>query len=162
LDLFDTGVDGNKTPLPYGTIDPHYFIVSPPIPLDTPPGPFPRTTTAANHPWPPVDPSTRWIGEANGYVASYYYQTSFDLTGCQESDTIVDFKANVDNVLMDVIMNTTRLGIFINVNSTTTYRIQTGFISGINKLTFWVYNSGGWVGLDVKFTSATTKKKIYY
>jgi len=152
ISIFGTGVNNDGTTTAGGFVDPHYNIVSSPSSSS----PVPAYVDFDTSPWAYADHSnSQWIGpsqrsEDSFPVATYVYQTTFDLTGLDPSTaSLHGVIAADDNV--DIILNgvDTGAGCTACYNSGTSFAINGGFISGVNTLKFSVFNSGGPSGLQV-------------
>jgi hypothetical protein len=117
-------------------------------------------------------PSYGWVSPQAVYtvtpptkdaVGSYTFSTTFDLTGFNPASAVLQFQFAVDNSLTSVKLNSTTFTI-TGSNLTSLSAVQTinsGFIAGLNTITFNVTNAVGKasnanpVGLLVDFTSAT-------
>ena len=137
IGIYNTGLAPGFTPLPEGSTDPHYTIVSAPAGTQiTPFAPYvvdtngyPFTGDAAA--WLANDATSQWIGVQSNYynfgqdpVGDYDYRTTFNLTGLNPATAIVAFQFTVDNVLEEVLINGTNanLNLPANPNSETLVR----------------------------------------
>ena len=113
--------------------------------------------------------SSSWISPQPSYTSfqtdapdtSYTYSTMFDLTGLNEATASITFLVAVDNDLTDVLINGVSTGLSYGVMAAFSgpLTINSGFIAGMNTLTFVTFNAAGHAtnpsGLRVEFTSAT-------
>lgn len=151
-----------------GAADPHWQIIS------TPSSASPVTTYAVSGTpgtWG-GSPYSRWIGPGTDgndsqLSGTYEYQTSFDLGGLDYTTATLGGSFAADNCISDVLINGTSTGIHntgatndgtgscVNTNNFGSFlalSISSGFISGINTLTFILQNGGPTAnptGLDV-------------
>lgn len=189
--IYNTGTNAAGTGLAtQGAADPHWTMCSTTASATAPTGPCAGTpvaaTVASQIPgvWA-TNPASRWIGpKANESTgpggtdpAGYYeYQTTFDLTGLVPGTAYLTGKFAVDNCVTAVFINGTLTGI-ANPNASSACGTSTnlttflgftigpgsGFINGINTLTFVMENaagaSGNPSGLNV-LVSGTAAKKV--
>lgn len=151
--LFSTGLDASGARLLGGQPDPHYVLVSAPQGS--------QAIAIINHPvWAPNDASSGFIGvvdpgATNVAVGEYRFATSFDLTGFQENTAEIVMTVFVDNTLVDVLINGQSTGITLSAPPATpaanqtfavgggkTFKLNTGFVAGINSLEFVMSNDG--------------------
>jgi hypothetical protein len=147
--LFNTGVDSLRRPLPDDSPDPHYTIAA---------GPVTGTAYAATSgqgfpipPWLGDNSISAWIGPttdtwaAGGTSANYSYQTTFDLTGYDPATARIVGQWSTDNNGMDILINGQSTGQpnTAQFTSFSPFRINSGFINGVNTLTFVVNNADG-------------------
>lgn len=120
----------------------------------------------------PDDPNGRDPVNAQTAIGNYYYSTTFDLTGYDPSTAVLYGSWAADDTGADIILNgVSQHGIVSsltygpqNYSQLTTFNfyqhdsqgnlletvnapIQSGFVSGLNTLTFRVDNQGGTTGL---------------
>jgi hypothetical protein len=165
--LFNTGVDATHAVLPGGSIDPHWSILSGANVTGT--NAF--TTTAVPGSWfaapTGATGTASWIApfaDQNGAAANsgpfstYEYQTTFDLTGFNSATASIFGQLATDNNLTDILINGVSTGIttgFAGFGALTNFNINSGFVSGINTLDFFLVNGansdvlGGPTGLIV-------------
>jgi hypothetical protein len=152
--LFNTGVDNNGDPVPGGTPDPHYMLMS------TPTG---ATRTKAvvgktlNSYWTGKledTPKSRWIGLGenlgkNEPAGDYTYQTTFDLkgdpntasiTGQVAADDIVAIRFNGEPVAIRLNGEKMPLTLGRDYGKLFPFKICDGFKQGSNTLEFFVHN----------------------
>lgn len=168
--LFNTGVDDANNILATGVVDSHYTVVA------GTPAPTYAVNDAENFVGYWLAPSTtsKWITPlvSSGYGAyaaaagAYAYQTTFDLTGIDLSTASISGKATADNSITDILINGVSTGFTWNsYSSFGSFSIGSGFISGLNTLTFNVDNSGGPTGLRVEmngmFTTAVPEPEVF-
>lgn len=141
--LFTTGVDALGTPLGDGASDPHYCI------SNLPGCPSGVTVAPINPAWIPNNPTSRWIWEqVNGQPGNVtrHFRTTFDLTGLDPATASITGTWAADNCGLDILINT------LSTNQTTpcpfgftaftSFSITSGFLSGLNTLTFIVQDQG--------------------
>ncbi|NQU26149.1 MAG: lamin tail domain-containing protein, partial [Candidatus Nealsonbacteria bacterium] len=146
--LFGTGLGATGQPVGNGQADPHYRLTA--SAHSTPPPPDISATVMANHPaWLANSGSSKWIGAVssgttNVAAGDYAYETTFDLTGFVPGTATVSMNLAADDSLTDVLINGVSTGIthsgFGSFSSTRT--IDSGFIDGVNTLTFMTNNGG--------------------
>jgi VPDSG-CTERM motif len=155
--LFNTGVDSSGTPLPGGSIDPHWSIVAGPstgaafVVTNQLVGTYAQSSVS------------RWIwvnanggGDVNG--ANYTFRLTFDLTGFDPASVSISGSWGVDNngsIMLDgsPAIGTGALsltgGTTGNFNIFHNFSITGGFHAGINTLDFVAENDGGPGALNV-------------
>jgi hypothetical protein len=172
-DLFNTGVDNLRVPLPDDTPDPHYIFATPP-----PTGIVPLVANSANG--FPVAPAGPWMGDngvstwivpapdTTGNAGNYTYRTTFTIpAGVNLSQVFLTGRWSSDNAGVGILINGASTG---NTGSgdftvfTPQWAIGRGFVTGTNTLDFIVNEAsgsagaGGYTGLRTqmtgKFTSA--------
>jgi hypothetical protein len=146
--LFNTGVNALAAPLSDDAVDPHYRLT------------FGGTdafvaTEAGGFPIPPwigsnsmsawISPSrdTQGLSDGSG-TYNYRYETTFDLTGFNPATARLAGRWATDNQGVDILINGVSTG-QSNPNqfvSWTPFQITSGFVGGINRLTFVVNNGG--------------------
>ncbi len=158
--LFGTGVDGSGNPLGDGAPDTHYNITSStapafPVPIggSTPLTYADLSSVYAVYPGSYVGNSStsQWIGpvtpvmspSGSNWDGSFLYEIAFDLTGLDPSTASITGSWASDNDSR----------IYLNDNPTTyvkgengyqsleSFAITSGFIAGLNKLQFLVFNA---------------------
>ena len=158
--LFNTGVNNDGTVRSNGETELHYTITSGPITgnllVRTSAGGFPISTGA----WTDDNTISTWItpnfdedinNRLNHPPGEYNYQTTFDMTGYVTSSALI-----TGNWIAD---DTGRLyfnGVDTGSTNSTSFLINSGFLSGINTLEFRVTNSnllsGNPTGLRVEMS----------
>lgn len=149
INLFNTGVDSFGVPLPDNSIDPHYSITFPTA--------APGIVAAASGGWP-IPPwlgdntTSAWVTPATDtrgpHDKVYHYTTTFDLTGMDPSSAFISGQWAGDDGgvggLSDIILNgNSTLQFPEHFISWTSFSLNSGFISGINTLSFQIKNYGG-------------------
>jgi len=155
-DLYNTGVDDSGNPLAEDAVDPHYTLVEPSNIV----GDAYVTTSAGGFPVGPwlgdnalstwLTPATNANGPGNGDGSpSYWYETSFDLTGLDESTALIQGKWSSDNNGLDILLNGQSTG-FTNPLQFADWSVFTlsadaghPFVAGVNTLQFVIQNGGG-------------------
>ena len=149
--LFSTGVDALGNPLPGGAPDPHYTIsgggAGPASFVTVCPGCLGWIGNIGPAQW--VDPDGN-----GGNTGAFDYTTTFDLTGFDPTTASITGSFAVDDQLTDVVLNGSSVPVvgLGNWFSYTPLDINSGFIAGINTLTFSLVNSGGPGGLQVSLS----------
>jgi hypothetical protein len=147
--LFNTGVDESSTPLPGGSVDPHYALIASADPSY--PGPnaiIPSVIPAAY--WFANSATSKWIAPAANENfpgagtphpgGNYTYRLSFDLTGFDFSTASITGKWGVDNSGA-IRLNGVSTGIGSpSYNPLIPFTISSGFHAGINDLDFVITN----------------------
>lgn len=154
VDLYDTGVVTNGTPLPDGVNDPHYAVTRTSSPLagitdvvaDSNTYPLPS-------PWVPNGPNSKWVGvSTNGTSLDYGIDPTTDGTYVWRTTFTVPNDAILASISITGRWATDNPGtnILINGNSTGNtaggynqyygFAINSGFITGVNVLEFLVTN----------------------
>ena len=158
--VFNTGVDSSGSPLPYGSVDPHYQLVD----SQDPANPGPNSYVVLNEPpvgspWIADSSTSEWIAPAAGqgsynFAGFFIYQTTFDLSGFVPSTAQLTGQFAADNELDDVLINSQITGIqgYDQFQSFTPFTISTGFQPGVNTLVFATHDDGGATGFRVEMT----------
>ena len=144
--LFNTGVDGSGALLGGGVDDPHYAIITQPVP-----GTPDYTLPSINGSWSPNDAVSRWIGPNqysggnNGDPGTYVYRTTFTLPATVDLLTVVlGGQWATDNNGTDILINGASTGqtspAFFVPGA---FTVTTGFLAGLNTLDFVVVNLAG-------------------
>ena len=154
--LYSTGVNNAGALLANGAVDSHYSV--------TPgSGPF-VIGNPGSVGWIGNTAGSQWISSAAntlGGPGPFTYTTSFDLTGLDYTTAIIDAEISSDNMatvrLNGNVVGTQPFGGWTNMYALT---ISSGFLAGINTLTFQVPNNqttsnDGPTGLQVHIISAT-------
>lgn len=165
--LYDTGVDDFGNALADGASDTHYVLSTnadgaSTVPIVQQGNAFPIVPG----PWIDNTATSKWIGprfntqSAAGGV--YHYDLSFDLTGLNPSTASISGTWTSDNGA-----DTAGLGIYLNGVATGNqqdgnfgtlfaFDINSGFVAGLNTLSFRLNNGGtGYTGLRVQGISGT-------
>ena len=169
--VFGTGLNASGQFLTVGSIDPHYTFAVNPLGSGANafvPGGASMVESASQAVptgWPFTsggwvsDPLAQWIAPASDVVAIpgvgmdtfFTYQTTFNLFGFDLSTVVLTGHWTADNFLSDVLLNGTP--IFsgsgggcgspgnLTFNNLTPFTISSGFVQGVNTLTFDVTNS---------------------
>ena len=183
--LFNTGVsanDSNGNPtgvLADGATDTHWTLQSTPD-TSTAAAPFVVNQNGNTYPidgtvWVLDNSLSKWISlHANESTpadtlyetpGSYTYTTTFNLTGFIPSTASITGKYWEDDFVTDILINTTDTGLSQNGGNTNgagqSFSITSGFIPGVNTLTFIVYNYPTNIrpnptGLNVEMTGTAT------
>lgn len=121
--------------------------------------------------WRPNDGTSAWIMPIAGDFdthpenTTYTYGTTFTLNGLDPATAELSYQALVDNEITDVLLNgvsTGNISILGAAAFTATYRIASGFRSGLNVLEFVTQNRGGTTGnpaglrVEITGTAAAT------
>ncbi len=138
--LYSTGVDDAGQPLPAGSFDQHYLLVANNSPL----------LAMNNHPaWLANDSLSQWVGWSGDGTndqpaGNFPISTSFSLDGFDPATATITMYLSTDNGVDDVLLNGISTGISCgSFNSWCgPYTINSGFITGTNKLEFKYRNDG--------------------
>jgi len=134
--LYNTGLGSEMSP------DPHWTLV----------GGTAYFTNSGGYPFPywlANSSTSRWISPQPNYtsgqtdpVGTVTFQTTFDLTGFVPSTASIQFQVAADNQLNAVRINATTTGITAlwYDHFSGPFTINSGFVAGINTLSFDVYN----------------------
>lgn len=137
--LFNTGVDQNNVVLPVGSNDSHYTLINGPGVLS----PSPLQVVVLSN-WKANDTTSMWLGMPPHPFAlpgDYTIETTFDLTGYDTNNVIIYISCLVDNLVNDILINGVSTGLkFSSYISSVESEIKSGFVPGLNKLTFLVNN----------------------
>jgi len=154
ITIFGTGLTNSNTQAAGGSADLHWTLVS--SPTSSTPQPATVANSAAPYAYPNHGTTSNWIGQSadltNSFaVGNFVYQTTFDLTGMIPSTATLSGIYSVDDS-SSILLN----GVTVDAgcpgncwNSGTGFAINSGFISGVNTLTFLTFNTGGPAGLQV-------------
>jgi hypothetical protein len=164
IPLFNTGVDATGTPLPGGSADPHWTIISGP----TVSSPTPGIVLMSPNGLYAEDPASRWIwvdtNGTGGVNSPYTFELQFTLTSAQVSTATISGSWGVDNfgnILLNGAAPTgsgalSLPGVVIgNFSSLHSFTITGGFVAGINKLDFVTTDAGNPGALNVTNLSGT-------
>lgn len=138
--LYNTGVDDAGNVLAIGTADAHYDMT----------GPISGALAVVPNPlWITAPLDSQWIGPTSGLVTdplgTYRYALEFNLTGFIHTTALITGLATSDNP-MTIFLNGVDIGYsndpsqFLSLHS---FSISSGFVSGLNTLTFDVTNAPG-------------------
>jgi hypothetical protein len=157
--LFNTGVNAAGVVLSSGTNnDPHYTFNL--IPNGASATIQIGSSGAASY-WTPPNTTSAWIspvgGQGNVPNGWYGYRTTFDLTGFDPASTLITGQVDGDDQVAMQLNSADAIGTNANYYASATFVINTGFISGINVLVFYVNNTGGATGLRVAMTGTAAR-----
>ena len=115
--LYNTGVDDEGTPLPRAAEDPHYTIVYSEDPERQGPETYTLQQSETEFPvpnWGGNGTKSKWISinpdQGNAAGGTYYFETTFDLTGLDPSKARIIGKLGADNSA-SVILNGFETGV---------------------------------------------------
>jgi len=159
--IFGTGLNADGSQTSAGSADLHWTIDS---------SPYSSTPSAAivsgndNGYAYPSHVNSQWIGTAEdlnqGFAVGYFtFSTTFDLTGLNPASASLAGILAVDDYV-NVYLN----GVSTGSGCTgadcwdfgTAFAINSGFIAGVNTITFQVYNTGGPFGLQVAISGTAS------
>lgn len=166
IPIYNTGVTTGGGLAANGSVDTHWTVVA--TPGNSAPPSSAYVNDGATHPSWASDPTSQWISAINtpnakGVNGQYIYQTTFDMSNLNILSAQLAGSFAVDNCVTDILINGVSTGIH-SPDSTTgctavsdfskfmSFGITSGFIHGLNTLTFLVTNTGGATnptGLDV-------------
>jgi hypothetical protein len=146
LTIFSTGVVTPGVLAPLGTVDGHY--------TQTGPSYEPAAYVTTDFPWNyiPNNALSQWIGPWNGtnyYAAgTYTYTTTFDLGPLDPATAVISGRWAADKFgAMYLNGNLISQTIGFPVSKMESFTASSGFVPGINTLTFIVQNTSGSTGL---------------
>lgn len=155
-----TGVDAGGVPLAPGAVDAHYTVSGGGL-TDAPTY---ATQNATGYPgyWLAPDSLSSWItpglagsDAANQLQHVYTYTTRFDLSGYDPATARIDGRVAVDDSLRHILLNGQMLDITASsYGSFRSFAITSGFVAGVNTLSFVVGNDyGGPTGLRAELAT---------
>ena len=155
-----TGVDAGGAVLAPGAVDVHYTVSGGGL-TDAP---VYATQNATGYPgyWLAPDSLSSWItpglngsDAANQLQFVYTYTTRFDLTGYDAATARIDGRLAVDDSVRAILLNGQDIGFTANsYGSFKSFAITSGFVAGLNTLSFVVGNDyGGPTGLRAELVS---------
>ena len=162
--LFDTGVDASSNALPTGSIDPHYSFSFNPDPGNSPTA----LVLPLSNGWVPNNATSSWIGPSTSMVANcwpcsnpglFSFSLDFSLAGLDPLTASITGSWAADDSGARVFLNGIDTGVVYgqpSYGALASFALTSGFIAGLNNLTFLVSNSGeGVTGLLVRGLSGT-------
>ena len=162
-DLYSTGVDAAGVALVGGdgTVDPHYTVTSSDISGVVTPV---AAQTYYNGAYAAESAASRWIsysGSPFAGVGNVSIATTFDLTGFDASTASISGLWGVDND-GEIFLNGVTTGITLtgsngsNFTVLHAFSITSGFVSGVNTLSFAVFDSGSPLAVRAELTGNAT------
>lgn len=166
-DLYNTGLDQNRQPVPDGTADPHWILLQNPdtgstdaIIEDTTAFPIVAPST-----WMGATSTSKWIGPQLNTSASvvgvYIYRTTINLTDRDPKTVLIQGRWATDNSgreirVNGVASNNPQSPSFSAWTSFALYGTNMNFVAGTNTLDFVVENESapGYTGLRVEFQAS--------
>jgi Flp pilus assembly protein TadG len=166
--VFNTGVDASGNAIGGGdkVTDPHYTLTV--VPSGAPSTIQIGESGASNY-WMGAIGKSAWIGPSGGRDAtqpkgSYGFKTTFDLTGYDPTTMQISGQIAGDDQVTIQLNSAARVTTNVSYGTTTTFSLPkgSGFIGGLNALTFYVNNTGGATGLrvDMSGTASPTGGKL--
>lgn len=152
--LFNTGVDGGGAVLPSGSTDTHYTV-------DAGSGPFVIGNPAA-FAWIGNTGSSAWISsDVTGFAPDTTYATTFDLTGLDPSTAEIHGQLAADDGTMmflngNLVLDDSFTGANAPWQTFVPFSATTGFLPGINTVTFVTPNTGGPGGIQVQISGTAS------
>lgn len=160
IGVYGTGM-GPGGQLANGTVDTYYSLSS----VDTNnPGPAAYVTNQTTIPngWVADSANSKWIsptatGTDNFPTLEYDYTTTFDLTGLDATTAILNGVIAADDGAAILLNGVLVDPLFGTWSASVPFQINSGFVSGLNTLTFAVQNYGGGpTGLDASLSGTAT------
>ncbi len=155
--VFNTGVSSSGVPLPVGSVDPHWTVVSGPGVA----APFQAavSNTVSLYTFP-ADASWIWTNAAavSGTNSPYIFRTTFTLSAAEASSATLSGAWAVDNLGSVRLNGANPIGtgtfvlsgvVFENFNRLHAFSITGGFVEGVNTLDFIATDTGDSAGLIV-------------
>jgi hypothetical protein len=153
--LFSTGVDNTGAVIPTGTLDPHYTYG---------PGLRPFAQGGNGFGWIPNTSASKWVNSAPGgfppplptpVVRIFNYTTTFDLSGLDPTTARITGDVAADDSVTILLNGIPKYSNPYNGfndpwASFASFMIDTGFIPGVNTLTFAVTHADGPEGLQAR------------
>lgn len=141
VDLYSTGVDGAGVATTGNGADLHWLLAGGPTYTGGTNGLFPIG------PWVPDSATSRWLsptGNAADTIANgtYTFTTTFDLTGYDSGTASIGGQFAADDSAT-IFLNGVQIFQGGGYTSFTGFNATSGFIAGVNTLSFVVMNSGG-------------------
>lgn len=137
--IFGTGLDDFGNPLAPGSVDTHYLVIES--------GTNAEVRTNLSSLYFANDANSQWIWQqSNGQPTgvTLKFRTTFDLTGFDSNNIIINGQWGTDNLGMDILINGVSTGNSLPVHTQTNFeqlhslQIVDGFVPGINTLDFVV------------------------
>jgi len=158
--LFNTGVNAQGAALASGAKgDPHYTLTSVPSGASST---VQIGTSGTQSGWTSSSAPSAWItpvgGSGNVPTGVYTYQTTFDLTGFNPTTMVISGQVMADDQVTIQVNSAATVSSTANYYTGVTFKLNTGFIDGVNTLTFYVNNTGGPTGLRVAMTGTASPK----
>lgn len=146
--LFNSGISSNGVALNPGQPDPHWSLVVS-AQTSNPPPPAIAATVMQNHTaWLVNDSVSRWIGAISNGLANvaagiYEFETTFDLSAYDPSNTTISVQVAVDNTVSNIILNgATNILNYSGYSAFSSALVLTnGFLPGTNTLDIFAINS---------------------
>jgi len=167
-DLYSTGLDNSRAPLPDSQTDAHYTLITNPDGAST--SAIVEDSTAfpiVGGPWLPDTANSKWIGPRFNTSAAaggdYVYRTTIDLTDRDPSTVVILGRWSVDNTGVDILVNGVSTGNPQNpgFNVFTDFAIGSSnatFVADLNTIDFMANNAGaGYCGIKVEFTKSNVR-----
>ncbi|MGH9815403.1 MAG: PEP-CTERM sorting domain-containing protein [Candidatus Acidiferrales bacterium] len=142
IGVFGTGLTTTGALGAPGAVDPHYTLTTNPAGGGT----SAFVTTGSGFPfppWVPNGPNSQWItpntSQLNHPAGTYTYVTTFDLTGLIPGTAVLTGAWGTDNpgqMFLNGVLVSTSSGF----TSLTAFLISSGFLPGVNTLTFVIEN----------------------
>ena len=158
ISFYNTGVADDGSVLAAGAADSHYTLISSADPDGT------TALASTAHPfWQQNTGTASWIspgssGTQDWDPGDYVYETLLDLTGYDPTTASLAGMIAADN---EIYLNGSASPLYSGVGfgSLSSFLINTGFVSGINKIDFVVHNDDGPSGLIVDDAVATANSE---
>lgn len=151
ITVYSTGVDNSGNLLADWAVDPHYTISGSTTDPDAYVNAFPEA-----HYWVANTSTSQWITDFTQNIGSVVYTTTFDLTGFDFTTATLGGLWSADDQAVMKLNGVPVASLFFPLNKPweqlSAFAINTGFLPGLNTLTFEVPNIGGPSGLHVQVT----------
>ena len=159
ISFSNTGIAADGSLLVAGSADPHYTLTSSPDPNATT-----AMGTSGHSAWTSATSTAGWISPGSsgyqGWASGYYtYETTLDLTGYNALTATLSGMIAADNAVAIYLNGGTTAAFSSNAgfSSLTPFVVNNGFINGVNRVDFVVWNESGPTGLLVDDTLATAE-----
>jgi hypothetical protein len=168
LPLFNTGVDNNGVVLAGGSVDPHYKLIQSADTTFTGPDAIVTSQIAEGY-WVAQSATSKWIAASanQSYPGAtpcdatgvYVYRTTFNLTGYDLATVKLKGAWGADNMGTAIRLNGVTTGLTAGGYAPLTdFKIETGFVAGLNTLDFEDTDLGCPNGLRVELSGTAALK----
>ena len=148
--LYNTGTDSSNVSTTGNGADLHWTLLGGTAYTGGVNGNFPIG------PWLSETSTSRWItptqNAADGVAASdYTYSTTFSLSGFNAATASISGLFAADDKVSSILLNGVQFSTgAVGFQNFTSFSTSTGFVAGVNTLTFVTHNDGGPAGLRVE------------
>lgn len=169
--LYNTGVNGDGTLAPLGTVDQHWTLILSADPAT--PGPSAFIANPIKSGWSNNGPKSQWLSPAadatkNRKTGSYKYRITFNLAGFNPASAVINGRWVSDDKTTAVLLNGVVTGFTGPANygknpaAGTAFSFNTGFVPGLNTLDFIVTNNGGGpTGIRVEISGVASAGGVF-